>query len=123
MKLPALLVLPVLALAPAAANATDITGLWMVSTSLGGAPVVMDCSLLQVGVALSGWCEPESAAAAPIALTGQLDRTNATWGYDLNLQGRPVHVTYRGVLSSDSLSMSGQFNYGGAGAGLTAMRK
>src|SRR3569623_326570 len=110
MKHHALLALPLLVLAPAAADATDISGLWLVTTSLGGAPVVMDCSLLQVGVALSGWCTAETPGAAPTALAGQLDRTNAAWGYDVSVQGRPIHVAYRATLSGDSLSMSGQFS-------------
>ncbi len=123
MKLSGLSALALLSLAPAAAHATDVSGLWVVSTSVGQAPVVMDCSLLQVGVALTGWCEQEGADAVPAAVTGQLDRTNASWGYDVTVQGRPVHLAYQGTLSSDSLAMTGQLTYGGASGGLSAARK
>ena len=119
----ALFALPLLALAPAAAHATDVSGVWIVSTSLAQTPVVMECSLLQIGVALSGWCEPESADATPVALSGQLDRTNASWGYDITVQGQPVHLAYQGALSADTLAMSGQLTYGTSSAGLTAVRK
>jgi len=122
MKLPALLALPVLALAPAA-QATDVSGLWVINTAVGQTPVVTDCSILQLGVALSGWCEPESPGATPIALTGQLDRTQASWAYDTNVQGQPVHVAYQGTLTADTLGMTGQLSYGTSSAGLTAVRK
>ena len=123
MKLSGLSALALLSLAPAAAHATDISGLWVISTSLAQAPVVMDCSLLQVGVALSGWCEAESADAVPATVTGQLDRTNASWSSDITVQGRPMHLAYQGTLSSDSLAMTGRLTYGGASAGLAATRK
>ena len=124
MKISAFVLLPILALAPAAAQATDVSGLWQVSTSIAQTPVVMDCSILQIGVDLSGWCEPESPGASPIALTGKLDRTQATWGYDQTVQGQPVHLAYQGALTSDSMGMTGGLTYGGgAAAGLTAVRK
>ncbi len=123
MKLATPLAVALLGFAPAAAHATDVTGLWIVSSSLARTPVVMDCNVLQVGVALSGWCEPESPDAIPAALSGQLDRTKATWSADLMVQGRPVHVAYQGTLSSDSLAMTGKLTYGGAVAGLSAIRK
>ncbi len=123
MKLAAPLAIALLSLAPAAAHATDVTGLWIVSTSFGQAPLVMDCSVLQVGVTLGGWCEPESPDAVPAPLSGQLDRTNATWTSDLMVQGRPVRIAYQGTLSADSLAMAGKLSYGGAVAGLSAVRK
>ena len=123
MKPALLLALPLLALAPAGAHATDISGVWVVSTSLAQTPVVMECSVLQVGVVLSGWCEPETADATPAALAGQLDRTNASWSYDITVQGQPVHLAYQGVLNPDTLGMTGQLTYGTSSAGLTAVRK
>lgn len=116
------LLLAALAGLPAAAQATDISGLWQVSTSIHQAPVVMDCSVLQVGVQLSGWCEPQSPDAVPIALTGQLDETRASWGYDATDQGRSVHYGYSGTLT-DPLAMSGQLSVGGTLAPFTAMRR
>jgi hypothetical protein len=122
MKLP-LLALPALALLPAAAQATDISGLWIVTSSLAQAPATMDCSIMQIGVQLQGWCEPETSDAAPVALTGKLDRTQATWGYDLNVQGQTVHLAYVGELTSNTLGMAGQLTYGTSSAGLSAVRK
>ncbi len=124
MKITALVLLTSLALGPAAAQATDISGVWQVSTSIAQAPVVLDCSILQVGVRLTGWCEPETADARPVALTGALDRTQATWGYDIDVQGQPIHLAYQGTLNADSLGMTGALSYGGGvAAGLTAIRK
>ena len=123
MKLSLLLVLPALAFAPIAAHATDVSGLWIVTSSLATAPVKMDCSILQVGVQLQGWCEPESSTATPVALTGKLDRTQASWGYDLNVQGQTIHLAYAATLSPDTLGMVGQLTYGTSSAGLSAVRK
>jgi len=125
MKLPtlsSLLALGLLALAPAA-HATDVTGLWIVSSSLGQTPVTMDCSVLQVGVKLEGWCEPESADATPTALSGQIDRDTASWSYDLTVQGQPIRLAYQGMVSADQKTISGQLTYGTSSAGLSAMRK
>jgi hypothetical protein len=107
---------------PAGAHATDISGLWQISTTFRAAPVVMDCNVLQVGVQLSGWCEPESPDAVPAALTGQLDQTRATWGYDVNDSGRTVRLAYSGLLTG-SLAMSGTLSAGGVAAPFTASRK
>jgi hypothetical protein len=123
MKLPILLALPALALLPAAAHATDVSGLWIVTSSLATTPAKMDCSILQIGVQLQGWCEPESADATPAALTGKLDRTQATWGYDLNVRGQTVHLAYAATLNPDTLGMTGQLTYGTSSAGLSAVRK
>jgi hypothetical protein len=123
MKLPLFLALPVLALLPAAAHATDVSGLWIVTSSLAQAPATIDCSIMQIGVQLQGWCEPESADATPVALTGKLDRTQATWAYDLNVQGQTVHLAYVGNLNPDTLGMTGQLTYGTSSAGLSAVRK
>jgi hypothetical protein len=122
MKLP-LLALPALALLPAAAQATDVSGLWIVTSSLAQAPAKMDCSIMQIGVQLQGWCEPETSDATPVALTGKLDRTQATWGYDLNVQGQTVHLAYVGNLTPNTLGMAGQLTYGTSSAGLSAVRK
>jgi hypothetical protein len=125
MKLPtfsSLLALSVLALAPAA-HATDVTGLWVVSSSLAQTPVTLDCSVLQIGVKLEGWCEPESADATPTTLTGQIDKDTASWSYDLTVQGQPIHLAYQGAVSADQKMISGQLTYGTSSAGLTATRK
>jgi hypothetical protein len=117
-----ILLLAGLAVLPAAAHATDITGLWQVSTSIRQAPVVMDCSVMQVGVQLSGWCEPETPDAVPTALTGQLDETRASWSYDVSDNGRKVHLAYAGTLTGP-LAMSGQLAVDGISAPLTATRR
>ena len=109
-------------LVPLAAHATDVTGLWQVSTTIRQAPVVMDCSVLQIGVTLSGWCEPETADAVPTPLTGQLAGTQATWGYDANDNGRTVHLAYSGTLSAP-LAMTGSLSVGGVASPFTAARR
>ena len=122
MKLPALLALGALALAPAA-HATDLSGLWIISSSLAQTPVTLDCSILQIGVVLSGWCEPESADAYPTALSGGLNQATASWSYDISVQGRPVHLAYQGTVSANDAAISGQLTYGTSVAGLSAVRK
>ena len=122
MKLPSLLALGALALAPTA-RAADLSGLWIVSSSFAQTPVTLECSLLQVGSALTGWCEPQSADAVPAALTGSLSQNNASWSYDLTVQGQPVRVAYQGTLAADGDGMTGQLTYGTSSAGLTAARK
>ncbi len=123
MKLHALLALGALALAPAA-HAADLSGLWIVTTSLAQTPTTMDCSILQIGAALEGWCEPESANAAPIALAGSINQNSAAWSYDMAVQGQPVHLAYQGTVSPDQTGITGQLTYGGSpAAGLSAVRK
>jgi hypothetical protein len=123
MKPPALLAFAALSLAPAA-HAADLSGLWIVSTSFGPTPMVIDCSILQVGVALQGWCEPESAEAVPLTLSGAINQNSASWGYDTTVQGRPVRLTYQGAVSADQTAITGQLAYGTSPpAGLSAVRK
>ena len=78
MKLPTLLALGVLALGPAA-HAADLSGLWIVTSNLAQAPAPIDCTIMQIGVSLSGWCEPETANAVPAALSGTLSQSRASW--------------------------------------------
>ena len=122
MKLPGTLILAALATLPAAAHATDISGLWQVSTTVSQAPVVMDCAVLQVGVRLSGSCAPQTGDTVPAALTGQLDATRATWGYDLTQGGRTVHLAYSGTLVAP-LAMTGSLSVNGVAAPFTAARR
>ncbi len=122
MKLPAILAFSALSLAPCAHGA-DLSGLWIVSSSLAQTPVTVDCSILQIGVVLSGWCEPESADAAPTALSGALNQNAASWSYDIPVQGRYVHMVYQGAVSADDARISGQLTYGTSTAGLNAVRK
>ena len=117
-----ILILLVLALAPAAAHATDVSGLWELSTSINKTPVVIHCSLLQVGVDLSGWCKPESAGIDPSAFTGRLDGDTATWGYDVTFRGSRNHVAYSATLTSP-LALTGTLTGTGAPAAFTAARK
>ena len=119
--LPALL-LPLLALAPAAAHATDVSGLWELSTQINKTPVIIHCSVLQIGVDLTGWCKPESPGIDPSAFTGRLDGQTITWGYDVVFNGRQNHVGYSATLAS-STAMTGTLNGTGAPASFNATRK
>ncbi len=117
-----ILLLPILALAPATAHATDVTGLWELSTSINKTAVVIHCSVLQIGLDLSGWCKPESPGIDPSAFTGSLDGETVTWGYDVTFRGSRNHVAYSATLSSAS-AMSGTLTGTGAPAAFTATRK
>jgi len=116
-----ILLLPFLALAPAA-HATDVSGLWDVSTRINQTPVVIHCSVLQIGLQLSGWCKPETAGIDPSAFTGKLDGDTATWGYDVTFRGSRNHVAYSATLTS-STAMTGTLTGTGAPAAFTAARK
>ena len=122
MKLPILAALGALTLAQVAHGA-DLSGLWIVSSPLAQTPAPMDCTILQVGVTLSGWCEPEAVNGYPTALSGSLSQNTASWTSDLTVQGQPVHLAYRATVSADQRMMSGQLTYGASSAGLTATRK
>lgn len=122
MKLPTLIAFGALALAPGA-HAADLSGLWIVSSNLAQTQTAIDCSIIQIGVALSGWCEPETSTGYPTALTGTLNRNSASWSSDMNLQGQTVHLAYQATVSADQKSMGGQLTYGTSSAGLTAVRK
>ncbi len=117
-----ILLLSLLALAPAAAHATDVTGLWELSTSINKTAVIIHCSVLQIGADLSGWCKPESAGIDPSAFTGRLDGATATWGYDVTFRGSRNHVAYSATLTS-STAMNGTLTGTGAPAAFTAVRR
>ncbi len=122
MKTSILAALGALGLSPVA-HAADLSGLWIVSSPLAQTPAPMDCTILQVGVALSGWCEPEAANGYPSALTGSLSQNTASWTSNLIVQGQPVRLAYQATVSADQRMMSGQLTYGASSAGLTATRK
>ncbi len=117
-----ILLLPFLTLAPVAAHATDISGLWELSTTINQTPVVIHCSVLQVGVALTGWCKPETGGINPSPLTGRLELKTATWGYDVTFNGRVNHVAYSATLTS-AATMDGTLLGTGAPASFTAVRR
>ncbi len=122
MKFSIFAVLGALALAPGA-RAADLSGLWIVSSPLAQTPAPLDCTILQVGVRLSGWCEPEAANGYPVALTGSLSQNTASWTSNVTVQGQPVRLAYQATVSADQRMMSGQLTYGASSAGMTATRK
>ena len=79
--------------------------------------------MLQVGAALSGWCEAETADAVPAPLAGQLAQTRARWSYAaIDPGGRPVQVTYQATLISP-LAMTGTLSTPASPQPVTAARK
>ena len=102
--------------------ATDMSGLWVVSSSLSGTQVMIDCNVIQIGEVLYGSCEPEAQGATPAALLGHIDGANANWSYTVQDQGRQVALTYQATVASNT-AVSGTLTYGGSPSSFTAARK
>ena len=117
-----LLILAAGLIAPGLAFAGDLTGAWKVDSSVGKTPIVVNCSLVQSGDALSGSCAPATGDAGPTALTGKVAGTHATWGYDVVFKGAPAHVGYAADITSDT-AMTGVLELSGKPSPFTATKQ
>ena len=99
-----------LLLAPGLALAQDLSGAWIVSSSVGTTPIIVNCTLAQMGEALSGSCAP--ATGAPTAFAGGVVKgAHASWGYDVTFRGQPSHVGFEADIASDT-TMTGLLKLG-----------
>jgi hypothetical protein len=110
-------------LAPALAAAQDLSGAWTVSSSVGTTPITVNCTLAQVGEALSGSCAPATGTAGPTAFTGGVVKAgHVSWGYDVSFRGQPAHVGFEADVTSDG-SMKGVLMLAGKPSPFTAVKK
>ena len=119
---PALLLAAALVLAPGLALAQDLSGAWTISSSVGTTPITVNCTLVQMGEALSGSCAPATGTAGPTALTGTVTGPHASWGYDVTFRGQPAHVGYEADVTADG-AMTGVLKLSGKPSPFTAKRQ
>jgi 3-phenylpropionate/cinnamic acid dioxygenase small subunit len=97
-----LLIVAAMAIAPAAAFATNLTGTWKIDSSVGTTPLVVDCKLLQQGEALTGQCAPRNPGVAPADVRGSVKGTKAQWGYGVLSRGNQGRVAFEAEITSAS---------------------
>lgn len=91
----------------------DISGDWVIASSVGGGTAItVYCTLEQNGAVLGGNCTPEMANAEASTLSGSVGLRLAVWGYDVVFNGNPGRVDFRATrLEADvlegTLSLSG----------------
>lgn len=91
----------------------DISGDWVIASSVGGGTAItVYCTLEQNGAVLGGNCTPEMANAEASTLSGSIGLRLAVWGYDVVFNGNPGRVDFRATrLEADvlegTLSLSG----------------
>jgi hypothetical protein len=110
------------ALAPGAAWAADFSGTWRIDNVFNGASAIITCTLVQQGSALSGSCKPEIPGIAATDLTGAVDGSNATWGYDVVFNGNPASVGYVAELLADG-TLKGSVLRNGSPSPMTAVKR
>jgi hypothetical protein len=90
----------VAALAPAAAQAQDLSGAWKLNLNIADMMIPLTCTFTQMGGTLGGTCD--GADGKPAAVTGTVDGTKLKWSYDTTFQDMPMHVAYAGEVKPDS---------------------
>ena len=90
-----------MAMAPVAAFAADLSGSWTISGAFDALHIKYSvaCTLTQTAAALAGPCKDDQGAV--LQSTGSFDGTNAVISYDTTYQGNPVHLDYKGALQAD----------------------
>jgi hypothetical protein len=117
----------VIALAPGAVFAADLSGAWNVAGSFDAMGIKYNsaCKLAQdASGKLTGTCQgtqQESAATTGTVTTGADGKTAVEFAYDTSYQGTPVHLDYKGALQADG-SLSGTVDAGGANGTFTATK-
>lgn len=100
----------------------DISGDWIIDSSVGGAtPIKVRCTLIQAADKLSGTCTPEMENAEASKLTGTVNGSKAEWSYDVVFRDQPGHIAFTAdSVSSDKIS--GKLSLSGTEAPFTASR-
>ena len=97
-----LLIAALLAAAPIAASAADISGAWAINASFDsvGIKYSVTCTLVQdVSGKLTGPCKDDQGNNSPA--TGTLTGTSLVLAYDTSYGGNPYHLTYKGDVQAD----------------------
>src|ERR1700751_4852250 len=92
-------------LAAIPATASDVTGVWRVSGTLGGNPVSAICNLKQQADVLTGSCKLDDNQL--IDVTGTVNGDQAMWQSGLDEGGTMLIISFQGTVSSAS-EMKGQ---------------
>ena len=108
------------AVAGVSAQATDVTGKWLleVQTSAGGGTPTL--TLKQDGQKLTG--HYSSAQLGEADVTGTVDGSKVTVKFAVEVQGTHLDVTYSGTLEGKD-SIKGTVNLGGLGEGTFTGRR
>jgi len=123
-----LLLAAVIACAPMAATAADLTGTWKVDASFAsmGVSFTLTCKLAQdASGKLSGPCDganSEHDAATGAVTTGADGKPMLEFAYDTTYQGTPVHLDYKGAVQADG-SFAGSIDTGGPQGTFTATKQ
>ena len=114
-----IIIAAVLACAPAAALAADLSGVWTVNGAFGEAIKFSSVCTLKEDAAgkLTGACKGTQQEDA--ATTGAVTGATAAFGYDTTYQGSPVHLDYKGDVQADG-SLKGTVDAAGGEGTFTA---
>lgn len=117
-----LILAAVLACAPAAAFAADLSGAWTINGAFGDTiKYSHTCALTEDGAGkLSGPCKGQQGETMQAA--GAVSGTTVEIAYDTTYQGSPVHLDYKGDLQSDG-SLKGTVDAGGLQGVSTATKQ
>ncbi|MGH6955345.1 MAG: hypothetical protein ACREEW_01615 [Caulobacteraceae bacterium] len=117
-----LVIAAALILAPAAASAADLSGVWTVNGDFSGMiKYTLTCTLTQTPDGkLSGPCKGAEGAADQS--TGSVSGSAVDFAYDTTYQGGPVHLDYKGQVQPDG-SLKGTVDAGGPQGTFTATKR
>ncbi len=111
----------VLFLAPAGAQAADLSGVWKVHGVFNGViSYTAVCTFRQSGASLAGPCVDPSNNTN-VQAKGAVSGASVEFGYDASFNGLAVHLDYKGALQSDG-SLKGLIATGGPQGSFTANR-
>jgi hypothetical protein len=107
--------------APAAANAADLSGAWTINGDFNEQiKYSLTCDLKQTAGALAGPCKGPQGET--IQAVGTVDGGKATLSYDTTYQGSPVHLDYKGDVQPDG-SLKGVVDAAGLEGSFTATKQ
>jgi opacity protein-like surface antigen len=110
-----------LVLAPAAAQAADLSGVWKVHGVFTGViSYTAVCTFRQSGASFAGPCVDPSNKTN-VQAKGAVSGGAVEFGYDASFNGLAVHLDYKGALQADG-SLKGVIATGGPQGAFTANR-
>jgi opacity protein-like surface antigen len=118
-----LLLAAVLACAPSAVLAADMTGAWTINGAFDamGVKYTVTCNLTQDGTGkLAGPCK--GPMGEPLTAAGAVTGASVELAYDTTYQGAPVHLDYKGDVQSDG-TLKGTIDTGGPQGTFTATKQ